>query len=201
VFLEGYEKTELASGPAGEGVVSAVILSLVSDARLPLSRELVVLRFDVLADVPDAGCSELVVEFADGLAGSGQPVRNVVTCGEGITRRDDGGESDHDEDGYEVGRTQICRTIEFVRGNVNGDGQTNVSDGLALLSILFGGRGSPPCEEAVDINGNGVINLTDVVYLLEFLFQGGSSPPPPHPDCGRPDGPLRFSCGGDTGCD
>ena len=67
----------------------------------------------------------------------GQPVRNVVTCGEGVTRRDDGGESDHDEDGYEDGRAYVCRSPRFVRGDVNGDRHTNVSDGLVLLAALF----------------------------------------------------------------
>lgn len=63
----------------------------------------------------------------------------------------------------------------FVNGDVNGDGEINMSDPTALLDYLFNGGGNA-CPEASDVNGDGAVNLSDATYLLDFLFQGG--PPP-----------------------
>ena len=198
---EGYEKTELTGGEGNEGAVSAVVLSFRRDTSLPLSGESVLLVLDLEAVIPDAGCVEARVDFQDGLVGSGQPVKNIMTCGEGFTRRDDGGESDNDLDGPEPGSTRVCLQPPFLRGDVNGDVKVNLSDGLALLGFLFRSGLEPPCMLAADTNSDGFFNISDPVFLLNHLFRGGPGLGAPYPECGFQPVPSPFNCAGATGCD
>ena len=72
----------------------------------------------------------------------------------------------------------------FVRGNADGIGGINISDGVFVLNFLFDGGLAPPCREAANADGFGGIDITDVVYILNFLFIGGHPPPAPYPTCG-----------------
>lgn len=199
--VQGYEKTELTHGEGNEGVVSAVVLSLVGDLQLPLSGDYVLLRLQVEAEVPEQGCQAHAVSFVDGLVGSGQPVRNVITCSEGVTRRDDGGPMDNDDDTYDTCSLQLCATYPFVRGSLNGDLAVDVSDTVFLLASLF--RGSEPlgCRRAGDVNGDDSVNVSDAVYLLNHLFKSGAPPVAPYPACGFPPSPGTLPCDQDPQCD
>ena len=72
-------------------------------------------------------------------------------------------------------------------GDLNQDGNTDISDSIALLGHLF--LGSParlPCGEGaigdpgnislLDANGDKGINLTDAIHSLAYLFMGGAPP-------------------------
>jgi hypothetical protein len=59
-------------------------------------------------------------------------------------------------------------------GDVNADGQVNVSDVLYLINFLFAGGPAP--IGLGDSNGDGVVNVSDVLYLINFLFAGGPAP-------------------------
>jgi hypothetical protein len=201
IGVQGYEKTELTHGEGNEGAVSAVILSLVGDLQLPLSGDFVLLHLTVAADVPEKGCQSHSVSFVDGLAGSGQPVRNVITCSEGVTRRDDGGPLDNDDDSYETCSLQMCAAYSFVRGNLNGDLNVDVSDTVFLLASLFRGDNSLGCLRAADVNGDDSVNVSDAVYLLNHLFKGGSTPVAPYPACGFAPSPGSLTCEVDPECD
>ncbi|MCZ6793827.1 MAG: hypothetical protein O7J95_09480 [Planctomycetota bacterium] len=72
----------------------------------------------------------------------------------------------------------------FRRGDANADGQLNVTDGVFVLSYLFGGGATPPCIKAADTNDTGVIDLTDGVLVLNYLFATGAEPNPPFAECG-----------------
>ncbi len=77
----------------------------------------------------------------------------------------------------------IYRLLEYIRGDVNGDGGVDISDAVRIIFYLFSDYPvSPP--GAADVNDDGEKNLTDVIYLLDYLFKGGSPPPPPFPDPG-----------------
>jgi hypothetical protein len=86
----GFEKTDLTSGAAGRGVVSAVVLSFALPVRLP-ERAVgpdcephPLLKLDVEAVAPAAGTTrDCVLSFADGLQGGGQPVPNLATTSAG----------------------------------------------------------------------------------------------------------------------
>jgi len=71
----------------------------------------------------------------------------------------------------------------FVRGDVNQDGEKNITDPIFILSTMFfPGPGAPLCMDAMDVDDSGVLDLTDPIYLLNHLFLGGPLPPPPGPD-------------------
>ena len=72
----------------------------------------------------------------------------------------------------------------FVRGEVNGDGNVDLSDAIFVLDHLFLGGRAPECRDAGDTNDSGAVDLSDAVYLLAHLFLGGPAPPAPYPDAG-----------------
>ncbi len=73
-----------------------------------------------------------------------------------------------------------------VPGDVDQSGVLNVTDGVLILGILFGGRHDRlPCEgslesagntKMLDIDGNRDVNLADAVSLLNYLFLRGDPP-------------------------
>jgi len=65
----------------------------------------------------------------------------------------------------------------FRRGDVNLDGNVNVSDPIGTLGYLFQGGPAPDCEDAADANDDGRIDLTDPIAVLMSLF-GGEGPLP-----------------------
>jgi hypothetical protein len=80
--------------------------------------------------------------------------------------------------------------LMFHRGDANGDGAMDVSDGLCILAFLFAGEEEPPCLEAGDANNDGVLDCSDSLVILGYLFLGTRPPDPP--------GPPPESCGADT---
>jgi hypothetical protein len=79
-----------------------------------------------------------------------------------------------------------CGETLFARGDVNADGNPDISDAVFLLGFLFVGIDQfPLCEKAGDSDDNGGLELTDAVFLLDYLFRGGRHLPPPFLDCGR----------------
>jgi hypothetical protein len=72
----------------------------------------------------------------------------------------------------------------FVRGDADGSGAINITDGIFDLNFLFLGGPDPLCKDAADADDSGAINITDGIYILNFLFLGGGDPLPPYPGCG-----------------
>ncbi len=77
---DGFEQTELTTGAGNEGVVSAVILSSASPVFIPPTLSPAsILGLTVEGRTPPDGCEPCRLSFKEGLRGSGQPVRLVVT--------------------------------------------------------------------------------------------------------------------------
>ena len=73
---------------------------------------------------------------------------------------------------------------QFLRGDVNGGGSVNLSDGVFQLQWLFGSGPAGTCEEAADTNGNGQLDgLQDPILLFNYLFLNGPAPEAPFPTC------------------
>ncbi len=72
-------------------------------------------------------------------------------------------------------------TGPFIRGEANGDGKVDLSDGVSILNFLFTGGATPKCMAAADGNGDGKVDLSDGVFVLNFLFTGGAAPIAPFP--------------------
>ncbi|MBI4603635.1 MAG: hypothetical protein HY721_16910 [Planctomycetes bacterium] len=70
--------------------------------------------------------------------------------------------------------------------DLNQDAALDISDGVALLLFLFGGRSSLPCSDGtiadpgnlalLDSNGDADVDLSDAIRVFGFLFLG--APPP-----------------------
>ena len=90
---------------------------------------------------------------------------------------------------------------QFKRGDADGVGVVNLTDGIFLLNFLFLGGPTPPCEDAADVNDDGALNITTAVYLFNFLFLGGPRPPAPgSADCGPDTVADDLTCLGYDNC-
>jgi hypothetical protein len=87
-----------------------------------------------------------------------------------------------------------CSGSRYVRGDADGSGSTNITDGIVVLNFLFLGGTTPPCQDAADGDDSGTINITDGIYILNFLFLGGGDPPAPYPGCGTDPTDDATSC-------
>jgi hypothetical protein len=66
--------------------------------------------------------------------------------------------------------------IQFLCGDVNGDGKVTVTDVIYLINYLFKGGPPPIPLKAGDVNCDGKETVSDVVYLINYLFKGGLKP-------------------------
>lgn len=87
------------------------------------------------------------------------------------------------------------RDSPFIRGDANGDGVVDISDGLRILFWLFTGAPEPPCLDAADFNDSENISVQDAIRVLQFLFQEGPPPSPPFPGCDLDPGGFEADCG------
>ena len=72
----------------------------------------------------------------------------------------------------------------FVRGDVDGNGERQLSDPINNLRFQFVGTFSPQCLDALDTDDSGEIDLSDPIFNLTAQFLGGVKIPPPSPECG-----------------
>ncbi len=91
-----------------------------------------------------------------------------------------------------IDSTEILNTLDgelviedqFIRGDVNFTGDTDIADVQALLNSIFVAGKELPCKEAGDVNDSGEVDVSDAISLAGYLFSGGTSPPPPFPTPG-----------------
>lgn len=86
--------------------------------------------------------------------------------------------------GSDMGAVPFAGGSLFLRGDSNGNGETDISDAVATLNYLFIGGPAPVCRDAADATDDGVVDITDAIYTLNFLFLGGPQIPPPYPEVG-----------------
>ena len=80
---------------------------------------------------------------------------------------------------FEPGSVTVVDAVEFLRGDSNQDGVSDIADMIFLLASLFEAGSAPPnCEDAADMNDDGVLDIADAVAGLSALFAGGSIPAP-----------------------
>ena len=61
---------------------------------------------------------------------------------------------------------------QFVRGDVNGDGQVRINDVTALIDYLLSGDDSNIIVGAADCNEDNQVRINDVTALIDFLLSG-----------------------------
>ncbi len=59
-----------------------------------------------------------------------------------------------------------------MKGDVNGDGNVNISDVTALINYLLSGNDSNIQPDNADMNSDGGINISDVTTLINKLLRG-----------------------------
>ena len=97
----------------------------------------------------------------------------------------------------------------FRRGDHDGSGLADITDGLNLLGFLFLGTTPPICGNASDFDNSGLLDITDALILLGHLFLGQPNAlPAPGTSCGlNPDTPqpeippIPMQDVSDLGCD
>ena len=59
----------------------------------------------------------------------------------------------------------------LLNGDVNGDGEVDISDAMYLAKHVLGITGFEPIiEEAADVNGDGMIDISDAMYLAKHVL-------------------------------
>lgn len=88
----------------------------------------------------------------------------------------------------------------FLRGDVDGSGTSNISDAIQLLNLLFlPGVTEIPCDDGGDGNDSGNLDLADAIIILQRLFLPGTpSLPEPADECGQDPTFDSLECA--TGC-
>ncbi len=88
----------------------------------------------------------------------------------------------------------------FRRGDVNLDGNLDLSDPVSTLLALFLGGEPGTCDDAGDANDDGRIDISDPLYLLTHLFLGGAAPSSPGMACGVDPTDDGLGCAGYWPC-
>ena len=60
--------------------------------------------------------------------------------------------------------------VEFITGDVNGDGEVNVADVNAVLSIVLGSPVDDATLRRADVNGDSEINVADINMLIDIIL-------------------------------
>ena len=59
-----------------------------------------------------------------------------------------------------------CEEIEFILGDVNGDGSLNVSDIIIIVELILNSN----FNMYSDINQDGILNVLDVIELVNSIL-------------------------------
>jgi hypothetical protein len=185
-----FEKTEVvnpANNGGQQGAVCAVVFSFTKPIGLaPVSRNTVAkLRGSLnTSGVTGPGvCTDpcliqILDPSADGLAGSGEPVKTAITVS---------GETKNPgicNASVRVCGRMILPTARFIRCDPNDDGQNNIADSVWIVNELFRMGLTTGCQDAGDCNDDGMYDLTDAIFGIDYQFRGGMRPFPPYPNCG-----------------
>ena len=65
---------------------------------------------------------------------------------------------------------------DYVAGDANGDGTTNIADASYIVNAIFFGGNQPDPEDAADANCDGNWNIADASYIVNWIFFGGGAP-------------------------
>lgn len=66
--------------------------------------------------------------------------------------------------------------IQYLCGDVDGNGAVNIADAIGLLGYIFGMGPLPVPEDVADVDCNGRLNMSDVVYIISYIFYGSQPP-------------------------
>lgn len=96
------------------------------------------------------------------------------------------------------GSVTYFSSTPYRRGDLDANGNLDISDVVALLESLFT-PSVAPCFAAHDANADGQVDLSDPVFALNFLFGNGRELSEPFQQCGVDPASL-LECHGYLGC-
>jgi hypothetical protein len=182
VAADGFHKVELAE----DGFLATVVSSSSSPRTLgPGAHPVLDLRYRFHATAISGARLPTAIVMRDDLVIGGEAARNSFSPG---------GASP-----CELAALPLELVVgpgHWIRGDGNGSGTIDLTDGINILDRLFRGA-QAPCERAMEANADGTFNLSDAIYLLSHLFLGRPPPPSPFPDCGAAEETLPcqvFAC-------
>lgn len=79
-----------------------------------------------------------------------------------------GSESAYQTADYWESFTNILPIADDVSGDVNGDGNVNISDVTTLIDLLL--SGATAGNSAADFNNDGHVSISDVTDLISYLL-------------------------------
>lgn len=83
---------------------------------------------------------------------------------------------------------EIDDTRPFKRGDCNGDGRLNITDGALCAQNIFLNRLKAfDCDDMLDANDDNELDMTDPITILIWIFLNGESLPQPFMSCGEED--------------
>jgi hypothetical protein len=83
--------------------------------------------------------------------------------------------------------------VDFIRGDVNGDGKVSIADVQAACNYFFQDH-ELGCLEAIDFEDDGFPDYLDLIMTFRFLVLGGDPPAPPFPAAGPDPGSTPLGC-------
>jgi hypothetical protein len=192
----GADERFFALDSSHAGGITVAILLLVESPGTSIppgdDQDLFSIAYDVIASGEAAG----EVRIAEDL---GSPPVQVVfdVGGGGVARRP----TAPGRDTSVAVSVRTSATAPYIRGDVDGNGRLQVTDGIVILRAFFGQEdfsGVPTfrdCLVAYNTDGStrlespaaedmADVGVTDAIYLLNALFQNGPPPPAPFPGCG-----------------
>ena len=173
------------------GWTIGVVYSFTGGNTLPFPVETTVINADYETGGSMAGDEDgatVALTWDDGLGSP--PVANVVVVG--------GASVDASLDDGSITLNAVV-TIDFVRGDANGDERVNIADGIWIIYELFLSGPVSTCPIARDANGDSQVDTADAIYVIHYHLLDGPQPAAPFPDCGQSDGQTPEDCS-DSGC-
>ena len=64
----------------------------------------------------------------------------------------------------------VTEQYAFIPGDVNNDGEVNISDVSALIDVLLSGDADEDTLKRADVNGDNEVNISDISSLIDFLL-------------------------------
>ena len=116
---------------------------------------LAVLTFTIKQDAP-LGSYPITVDYYHGITGD----------------KVDGEDVNYNKDwkrvplNYRSGKLIVCA---YTPGDINGDGEVDITDAVCLLQYVAGWKLNNVVKEALDVNGDGRINTKDAIQILRYI--------------------------------
>jgi hypothetical protein len=71
---------------------------------------------------------------------------------------------------------QTVTTMDYICGDITGDGVVNIADVVFLVYYLYKGYPPPDPPEVADCNADEVVNVADIVCMVNYLYRAGYPP-------------------------